>query len=317
VLYFLAVLHPLWTFSSTSINPIFLYMFKVVTLILSDVIGDPLDIIASGPTVYDSSTPKDCLQIITKLGAEEKIPKSVVKYLTDTQNNTGQKQEDQVDFSHVKNVLVGTNRIAVDAAAKEANSLGYTPLVASTMIDGEAREVGVGFANLASMAVTGETAADVPPGGKELLNDNLVNELKSARTKLVCIIGAGETTVNLKGTGIGGRNQEMVLSCALTMHKSLKTLTDSYPSGDEAMVFLSAGTDGQDGPCPAAGAITGPGQVTEATTAGIDPQQAIDNNDSYTFYSKFKDGRDHIVTGLTGTNVMDIQVLLVDPKTTK
>lgn len=279
-------------------------------MILSDVIGDPLDIIASGPTVFDSSKPRDCLHIISKLQAEEKVPRSVLNFLT-ARESAGSQQNSEDDFSHVKNVLVGTNRIAVNAAAQEASSLGYTPVIASTTLEGEAREVGVGFASLAGIATTGKMLSeDVPSGGKPLINDNLVNELKSAK-KPVCVIGAGETTVTLKGKGTGGRNQEMALSCALTMHKSLKT----QPNSDEEVVFLSAGTDGQDGPCPAAGAIAGPGQVTEATGEGMDPQQAIDNNDSYTFYSKFKGGRDHIVTGLTGTNVMDIQVLLVDPKT--
>lgn len=295
--------------------PVMFFLVQVVTLILSDVIGDPLDIIASGPTVFDSSKPRDCLHIISKLRAEEKVPRSILNFLTERESNAGSKQNAEGDFSHVKNVLVGTNRIAVSAAAQEASSLGYTPVIASTTLEGEAREVGVGFASLAGVATTGEMlSADVPPGGKPLLNDNLVNKLKSAK-KPVCVIGAGETTVTLKGKGTGGRNQEMALSCALTMHKSLKTQPGSLPNSDEEVVFLSAGTDGQDGPCPAAGAIAGPGQVTEATTEGMDPQQAINNNDSYTFYSKFKGGRDHIVTGLTGTNVMDIQVLLVDPKT--
>jgi len=84
------------------------------------------------------------------------------------------------------------------------------------------------------------------------------------------------------------------------------------PANKDNVIFLSAGTDGQDGPCPAAGALASPSQVSEAVAEGLDPQGSIDNNDSFTFYSGFKNGRDHIVTGLTGTNVMDIQVLLVD-----
>lgn len=276
-----------------------------MTLILSDIIGDPLDMIASGPTVLDSSTPNDCLNIIAKLNAEHKVPPVVMQYLKDSERNLS---SNKGNFSHVKNVLVGTNRIAVKAAAKEAESLGYSPVVASTTLDGVARDVGVGFANLASVALTGERLdTDLSGDGVELLNDNLVNEVKSAK-KPLCVLGAGETTVNIKGTGIGGRNQEMALSCALRMHDSpLNSATNS-----EDVVFLSAGTDGQDGPCPAAGALASPSQVSEAITDGLDPQGTIENNDSFTFYSGFKNGRDHIVTGLTGTNVMDIQVLLVD-----
>lgn len=276
-----------------------------MTLILSDIIGDPLDMIASGPTVLDSSTPNDCLNIIAKLNAEHKVPPVVMQYLKDSERNLS---SNKGNFSHVKNVLVGTNRIAVKAAAKEAESLGYSPVVASTTLDGVARDVGVGFANLASVALTGERLdTDLSGDGVELLNDNLVNEVKSAK-KPLCVLGAGETTVNIKGTGIGGRNQEMALSCALRMHDSpLNSATNS-----EDVVFLSAGTDGQDGPCPAAGALASPSQVSEAINDGLDPQGTIENNDSFTFYSGFKNGRDHIVTGLTGTNVMDIQVLLVD-----
>lgn len=277
-----------------------------MTLILSDIIGDPLDMIASGPTVLDSSTPTDCLSIIAKLNAEHKVPPVVMQYLKDNEKNASKKDENS--FSHVKNVLVGTNRIAVKAAANEAKALGYSPIVASTKLDGVAREVGVGFANLASVALTGERLdSDIPPGGVELMNDNLVNEIHSVQ-KPLCVVGAGETTVNIKGTGIGGRNQEMALSCALRMHNS----TLNSPNKKKDIVFLSAGTDGQDGPCPAAGALAEPSQVSEAIADGLDPQGSIENNDSFTFYSGFKNGRDHIVTGLTGTNVMDIQVLLVD-----
>lgn len=278
-----------------------------MTLILSDIIGDPLDLIASGPTVLDSSTPMDCLSIISKLNAEHKVPPVVMQYLKDSEKDASPRRDNNC-FSHVKNVLVGTNRIAVKAAANEAEALGYSAITASTTLEGVAREVGVGFANLASVALTGERLdQDVPQGGLELMNDNLVNEVKSAK-KPLCVLGAGETTVNIKGTGVGGRNQEMTLSCALRMHDSQL----NSPANKDNVVFLSAGTDGQDGPCPAAGALASPDQVSEAISDSLDPQGSIDNNDSFTFYSGFKNGRDHIVTGLTGTNVMDIQVLLVD-----
>ncbi|EDO37891.1 predicted protein, partial [Nematostella vectensis] len=282
------------------------YPAKVVTLILSDVIGDPLDIIASGPTVPDQSNPRDCLEIFRKLKAEEKVPKSVMQYLQGMADQPKPESQNNREFANVHNVLVGTNRIAVKAAAAEAANLGYTPIIASTTLEGEAGEVGKSFANLASIALTGNPIpGNSPVADKDLTSENVINQIKGAQ-KPLCVIGAGETTVTIKGTGKGGRNQEMVLSSALLMQQAQQIF-----SKEDGVVFLSAGTDGQDGPTPAAGALATPSQVNEATKHGLSAQEFIDNNDSYTFYSNFLNGRDHVVTGLTGTNVMDIQVLLV------
>lgn len=286
---------------------------KVVTLILSDVIGDPLDIIASGPTVPDPSTPADCLEIFKKLNAEEEIPDAVIQYLQQSKQKTEKQEKVKLNnFSHVQNVIIGSNRFAVDAAVKKALVLGYAPVVLSTMLSGEARDVGKMFSDAANLAWNGHLSK-MSPYGQHVLTSSIVNEILTARNeqKPVCIIGAGETTVTLKGKGIGGRNQEMALTLAIDIYENLEQFCNDENNG--GLVLLSAGTDGQDGPNPAAGAMADPYQITEAKEDGLDAKQFLENNDSFSFYSKFKNGRDHVVTGLTGTNVMDIQILLVSP----
>lgn len=285
-----------------------LLLLQVVTLILSDVIGDPLDIIASGPTVPDPSTPADCLEIFKRLNAQKKIPDPVIQYLQQAQQRTGNHDE----FPHVQNVIVGSNQFAVDAAVKRAEGLGYAPIVLSTTLSGEAREVGKMFADVGYLAWDA-CLMKRSPSSESVLTSNIVNQILSARKskKPLCIIGAGETTVTIRGKGKGGRNQEMALALALDVDKNIDRYSSNGNQG--GLVLLSAGTDGQDGPTPAAGAIADPYQVNEATKEGLEPEEFLENNDSYSFYSKFQNGRDHVMTGLTGTNVMDIQVLLVSP----
>lgn len=286
---------------------------KVVSLILSDVIGDPLDIIASGPTVPDPSTPRDCLEVIHKLDAKRMIPDGVMQYLQQSDQKGDHAKLDE--FPHVQNVIVGSNRFAVEAAFKRAKELGYTPIVLSTTLSGEARDVGSIFSDLAQLAWNGRVP-HLSPASKALLSDHIINQVITARNskKPVCIIAGGETTVTLQGKGSGGRNQELALALAIDVSKNAENFTSK--SDDRlkgGLVLLSAGTDGQDGPTPAAGAIADQCQVAEALNDGLDPQGFLKHNDSYSFYSTFKNGRDHLITGLTGTNVMDIQILLVFP----
>lgn len=285
-------------------------------MILSDVIGDPLDIIASGPTVPDLSTPTECLEIFRRLQTLDKIPAAVLEYLKQEENSTRGHGNINSDFGHVQNVIVGSNRYAVDAAVEKAKALGYTPIVLSTMIDGMAEEVGRQYADLVRLAWSGH-AGQIHSSTKrsDLMSENIVNQVLSARslTNPICIIGAGETTVNVRGSGVGGRSQELALSLAIDLHNNMHVFTDSSSKGQGGVLMLSAGTDGQDGPNPAAGAVAEPQQVSEAVADGLDAVNYLENNDSYNFYSRFRDGRDHIITGLTGTNVMDIQVLLVSP----
>ena len=290
----------------------FWFVLQVVTLILSDVIGDPLDIIASGPTVPDPSTPADCLEIFKKLNAEKKIPDAVIQYLQQAERKAEHQNIKLDEFPHVQNVIVGSNRFAVDAAVNRAEDLGYAPIVLSTTLSGEAREVGKMFSDVGHLAWNG-CLSKTTPSSESVLTSHIVNEILSARKnkRPLCVIGAGETTVTLKGKGTGGRNQEMALALAIDVNQNIDQYSTMGNQG--GLVLLSAGTDGQDGPTPAAGAIADAHQVTEAREEGLNPVEFLENNDSYSFYSKFKNGRDHVMTGLTGTNVMDIQVLLVSP----
>ena len=242
-------------------------------MILSDVLGDPLDIIACGPTVPDMSTRKDCIEIISKLNADLDLPVNVMKYL-----NTQDHSNETLNFSHVSNVIIGNNTVAVDGASSMAQELGYEVIIYNKCLSGEARDVGKLIARLGS------------------------DKIPQKSGKSMCILGAGETTVSVHGNGRGGRNQELALSAAIEMDKL---------SCKRSCLLLSAGTDGQDGPTPAAGAYAFPNLVTMAIAQGLDPMPFLDNNDSFSFYSLFENGKYFVRTGLTGTNVMDLLVLLI------
>jgi hydroxypyruvate reductase len=246
------------------------YPATVLTLILSDVIGDDLDVIGSGPTVPDRTTFADAKAVFDKHAIWDQVPPAVRERLSASAMETP-KPGDPV-FAKVSNVIVGSNTLAVDAAAREARSLGFRTLVLSTTIQGEAREVARVFAAVArEIRVTGRPVK--PPA---------------------CVIAGGETTVTIHGTGVGGRNQEFTLAAALDI------------AGLENVLVLSAGTDGADGPTDAAGAMADGATVAR----GHDAIGMLANNDSYHFFDPLGD---LIKTGPTGTNVADIQIILVTP----
>lgn len=258
------------------------YPARVVSLILSDVIGDPLDVIASGPTAPDSSTFRDAVAVLKKYGLEEKVPKSVLTVLrqgVDGVISETPKQDDRL-FSRVENAIVGSNNLATQAAQKKAAELGYETIV-----------LGSDFAGEASALAT------------LLTEQALTIQLELSRKKIrqLCLIAGGETTVKVTGTGLGGRNTEM----ALVVAKQL--------AGKKGITFLSAGTDGTDGPTDAAGAMVDGDTISNARAAGIDPDAFLANNDSYHF---FKATNGLLITGPTGTNVMDVQVVLVKDAST-
>ena len=248
------------------------YPARVLALILSDVIGDDLDVIGSGPTVPDRSTFQQARAVLQKYGIWEKIPSAVRRHLSSKAPETP-KPGDPV-FARVQNLLVGSNRLAVDAAAREARSLGFRTLILSTMLEGEAREIAQVHAAIAKeLRSTGHPVR--PPA---------------------CIISGGESTVTLRGTGLGGRNQEFALAAAMQI------------SGLPDTLILSAGTDGTDGPTDAAGAIADGTTLARAAQKGLDASAYLANNDSYHFFEAL---RDLLRTGPTGTNVADIQIVLV------
>lgn len=249
---------------------------RVVTLILSDVVGNKLETIASGPTVADPSTFADCLRIVERYDLVGRLPPSVIRRLQAGVRGGVEETPKPGDriFSSCQNLVVGDNRLAVEAARAKAISLGYNTLVLSTQIEGEAREVARVYAALA----------------KEVLSSG--NPVGSP----ACFIGGGETTVTVKGEGKGGRNQELVLAAAVQI------------DGLRDVVILSGGTDGTDGPTDAAGAVADGQTVRRAKQMGLSASDCLRENDSYQFFRALGD---LLMTGPTGTNVMDIQIVLV------
>jgi glycerate 2-kinase len=254
------------------------YPSTLITLILSDVVGDPMDIIASGPTVPDESTFEDAYEIIQKYSLEEKILNSVYRFLK--RGKMGEIEETPEHgneiFDNTQNVIIGSNKIALDAAEKRAKDLGYNTIVLSSLVEGESRDAAKFFAAIAKEV--SRTGTPVP--------------------KPACIIAGGETTVTIKGRGKGGRNQEFALSAAMEIE------------GFEGVVILSAGTDGTDGPTDATGAIVDYNTCKDAREkSNLNPEEFLSRNDSYNF---FKKTGEHIITGPTMTNVMDIMVSLIE-----
>ncbi|MFZ7112709.1 MAG: glycerate kinase type-2 family protein [Desulfatiglandales bacterium] len=248
----------------------------VVNLMLSDVVGDRMDVIASGPFVPDPSTFGDVLRIFQKYGLQE-IPPEIQRHIHEGAAGhipETPKAGDPI-FDRVFNIVVGSNMLALEAAKERAEFLGYATLILSSMIEGETREVA---------GVHSAMAKEVLKTGRPL-------------PAPACIISGGETTVTLRGNGLGGRNQEFCLAAALD-------LVDLPPR----VVILSGGTDGNDGPTDAAGGLVDPGTVIRGREAEMEALRFLQNNDAYHFLEKTDD---LLVTGPTKTNVMDVRLVLV------
>ncbi|MGQ9693828.1 MAG: glycerate kinase type-2 family protein [Thermodesulfobacteriota bacterium] len=252
------------------------YPATLISLILSDVVGDPLDAIASGPTVPDPTTFADCRDILDRYNLWTKIPPGVAKYIR--QGLKGQigetLKEGAEPFKKVTNIIVGNNLLAMKAAQQKAQTLGYHTLLLSSRLIGETKEVAKVHTAIA----------------KEVL----VNRIPMAPP--ACILSGGETTVTLQGKGKGGRNQEFALAAALDLE------------GWKGVVILSAGTDGTDGPTDAAGAFADGETVWRAKALGMEAQNYLAQNNSYPFFKKLGD---LLFTGPTGTNVMDLRLILI------
>ena len=248
------------------------YPAKAISLILSDVIGDRLDVIASGPTAPDTTSFGEALLVLEKYGLKDRVPKNVLSFLkrgVEGMVPDTPKAGDRI-FERVENIIIGSNAIALSAAKAKAEQLGFQSDILSSEITGEACEVGKRLAKKAA-------------------------ELRASGKKKLCLISGGETTVTVRGEGKGGRNMEMALSFAMEIQ------------GLDGITFLSAGTDGTDGPTDAAGAVVDGKTIEKAE--GMDPEAYLKNNDSYHF---FKKTGDLLITGPTGTNVMDIQIVVIE-----
>ncbi|CAG5119281.1 unnamed protein product [Candidula unifasciata] len=304
---------------------------KIISLILSDIIGDPLDFIACGPTVKNACTLEDSTRVLDELNIWSSIPQSVNKLLKEEHNKRLEGDRENVNWSLVQNVLVGSNKSACEAACARSSSLGYLPYLLSTQVEGEAQDVGRMYISLAKYISLGLKESVQ----KEELSDlekKLVNTFKITTEKLremqvlaqqavtsgkkgVCIVAGGETTVIVKGKGIGGRNQEMAVAAALQLENQFPNLGKVHGSSQlpvpTNVVFLAAGTDGIDGPNPAAGGVISVGFKADAAVAGLDVVDFLSRNDTYTLLSQVDQGLNHVITGHTGTNVMDIHILLI------
>ncbi len=249
----------------------------VLSLIISDVVGDRLDVIASGPTVGDASTWADCQDILRHYRIEPEVPEPVRRRIAaglageipDTP------KPGDPELAGVHNLIIASNRQALERAAAKARNLGYAPLILSSTIEGETRDIARMHAALAREVV--ETGHPLP--------------------RPCCLVSGGETTVTLgPEPGKGGRNQEFALAAALDLE------------GLEGVLALSAGTDGTDGPTDAAGALADGHTVARARGQGLDPRSFLERHDAYHFFQELGD---LVITGPTRTNVMDIRLMLI------
>ncbi len=252
------------------------YPAPIVSIILSDVVGDDLEVIASGPTVPDSSTFFICADIIAKYNIEDKLPLSVSLHIKNglrKKEMETPKADDPV-FSQTSTLIIGNNMEAIAAAKKEADNMGYNSIILSSMIEGETKDVA---------RVHAAIAKEIHKTGNPL-------------PLPACVLSGGETTVRITGNGKGGRNQEFSLAAALDI------------TGNDKIVLLSGGTDGNDGPTDAAGGIADNTTLTRAENLCLNPYDYLSNNDSYNFLKKLDD---LLITGPTNTNVMDLRVMIV------
>ena len=253
---------------------------RVATLILSDVIGDRLDVIASGPTAPDESSFGDAWAVIEKYGLQEELPGRVREFL---ERGLAGREAETVKagdpcFDRTQNIVVGGIGQALAAAAEKARQLDFATEVVQADLQGEARNA----AGMLARRAHGELAA-----------------MRAGERR--CLLWGGETTVTVHGGGKGGRNQELALAFTLEI------------DGMRGVSLLSAGTDGTDGPTDAAGALVDGGAAARARSHGLDPLTYLENNDSYRFFHRLDElsgGHSHLVTGPTGTNVMDLQIVL-------
>lgn len=292
------------------------YPAQVVSLILSDVVGDPVEVIASGPTVASAHNVQDCLHILNRYGLRAALPRSVKTVLARADSDP----RGPHTCGHVLNVIIGSNALALAEARRQAEALGYRAVVLSAAMQGDVKIVAHFYELLARVAAARLT---LPGAGASVEEDERLHEL-AAKLQLpdlqlkealeavagargpVCLLAGGEPTVQLQGSGKGGRNQELALRVGAELGRR--------PLGPIDVLFLSGGTDGKDGPTDAAGAWVMPELPNQAAAEGLDVATFLARNDSHTFFHRFQGGSHLLYTGLTGTNVMDAHFLFLRPR---
>lgn len=252
------------------------YPSTLVSLILSDVIGDHPDIIASGPTAPDPTSYIDAIEVLEKFGIKTKLPARVIDYLYEgamCRKPETPKPGDEI-FNKTSNIIIGSNRIALESARLKAQEYNINAVITEDELQGDAVSV-----------------------SEYLVDAALKYRNDKHEVKPVCILLGGETTIKMTGNGTGGRNQHLALLCA--------RLLGNKPG----ITILCGGTDGTDGPTKAAGAVVDYETIITAFNKNIDPEEYIKDFNSYNFFRKIGG---HIITGPTMTNVMDIVIIIVD-----
>ena len=249
----------------------------IINLMMSDVVGDDMDVIASGPFVPDNTTFRDAAAVIDRYKLGAAVPKSVLEHLQagvrgDVEENPGPQSP---VFDAVMNVIIASNIISLRAARDEASRRGYNSVILSSMIEGDTRDAAFWHARIAREVAASSNPAAAP----------------------ACIISGGETTVVVRGDGLGGRNMEFAMQGAL------------FIEGYDDITMASIGTDGTDGPTDAAGAVVDGSTLRRAREQGLDVTDYVNNNNSYNFHKALGN---LIVTGPTNTNVMDVRIILVE-----
>lgn len=281
----------------------------VISLILSDVIGDPIDTIASGPTSIDPDLPGAAWDVICHFSLQTYVPQSVELCLTSKDD-----KPDKLLDNKIHNFVIGNNSVAIDAALQKMSSEGYSVCGISGTIQGNVGKVAQFYSLLGFQICEALSNDNINIKPLEEIDSNqtyfsgaqgsissAINE--SCNKKGICLVAGGETTVTVTGRGVGGRNQELALRFAEEAEK----LAKRYSLMEKFKVSLfSAGTDGIDGPTNAAGAFGYAEQLHNQ-----DYRKYLKENDSHTFYSKLNGGKNLILTGHTGTNVMDIHILII------
>ncbi|KAL5015435.1 hypothetical protein ScPMuIL_009705 [Solemya velum] len=290
---------------------------KVISLVLSDVVGDQLDMIASGPTQPNFSSAEECLKIIEKYDLGNKVPTSIIEFIQ-KKVESGVRPAVPSDTWPGTTSIIGSNDFATTIACSKAAELGYFPFLMGNSLEGEANTVGQMFGKLAkfiSLSFTSQPnnsrvkALQAELIGKFDVPKSTLSSISSLISKAfsaghgICLVSGGETVVNVKGTGTGGRAQQMVLSTAVQLNEF--SFTNCH------VEFLSGATDGMDGSSDAAGAVVNPDFIKQAQLMGLDPELYLNNNDSSNLFKAVDKGSSLVVTGLTGTNVMDIQIMIV------
>ncbi|OAD52004.1 Glycerate kinase [Eufriesea mexicana] len=302
------------------------YPASIIGLILSDIVGDPIELIASGPTVYSDKKPKEVIAILKKYNLFEYVEGDVKKVLISKERFKDKQLliRRKKQFKHVTNIILGNNTVAIEAASLEANHHKLTPIILRSDVVGDVHDVSLAYAHITSLICLAldktlekeeffEKVKDIPILSLSAAKvDEIFNLIDNVSEEGLVLIGGGEPTVVVKGNGKGGRNQELALHFSLDWLAKIK----SYPRFSEyEIIMLSAGTDGQDGPTDAAdkGHVDTvlPFILQMMEVEHMLPENTLKENNTYNLYSRFKKGSDLFKTGFTGTNVMDLHFIYI------